>query len=106
MSPTSKQLVAFAGLDPSVFESGKFKVSNNKISKRGSAYLRKVLYQAVIVGITTPSEKPVNPVLHAFYTKKIPEGKSGKVAMIACCNKLLRIIYGVWRSGTPFVNVQ
>lgn len=104
--PTSKQLVAFAGLDPSVFESGKFKASNNRISKRGSAYLRKALYQAVIVGITCHSGKPVNPALQAFYTKKIAEGKPGKVAMIACCSKLLRIIYGVWRSGAPFANVR
>ena len=104
--PSSKQLVAFSGLDPSVFESGKFKASNNRISKRGSAYLRKSLYQAVIIGIGVRSDRPVNPVLHDFYTKKITEGKAGKVAMIACCNKLLRIIYGVWHSGTPFVNDQ
>jgi transposase len=104
--PTPKQLVAFSGLDPSVFESGKFKSSNNRISKRGSAYIRKMLYRAVIVGITRHSEKPVKPALYAYYTKKIAEGKPGKVAIVACCNKLLRIIYGVWRCGTPFVNVQ
>lgn len=104
--PTSKQLVAFSGLDPSVFESGKFKATNNRISKRGSTYLRKALYQAVFIGTGVRSGRPVNPSLHAFYTKKVAEGKSRKVAMIACCNKLLRIIYGIWRSGTPFVNVQ
>ncbi|MFZ5945662.1 MAG: transposase [Bacillota bacterium] len=41
-------MVAFAGLDPSVYQSGKFTVSINKISKRGSTYLRKALYQATV----------------------------------------------------------
>jgi len=37
-------LVAYAGLDPSVFESGEFKGSNNHLSKRGSRYLRWALW--------------------------------------------------------------
>ncbi len=44
--PTEKQLVAFTGLDPSVYQSGTFRASNNKVSKRGSAYLRKASHQA------------------------------------------------------------
>ncbi|MGM0411656.1 MAG: transposase, partial [Bacillota bacterium] len=44
--PTVKQLVAYFGLDPSVYQSGRFKATNNKISKRGSPYLHKALYQA------------------------------------------------------------
>jgi transposase len=104
--PTVKQLVAFSGLDPSVFESGKFKATNNRISKRGSSYLRKALYQASVIGIGQRNDKPVNPVLRDFYTKKITEGKSVKVALVATCNKLLHIIFGVWRSNTPFFNVQ
>ncbi|MDP5276095.1 transposase [Chengkuizengella sp. 2205SS18-9] len=39
-----KKLVAFAGIDPSVHESGKFKASINRITKRGSSRLRQVLY--------------------------------------------------------------
>lgn len=39
-----KQLVAFAGIDPSVFSSGKFVANENKITKRGSKRLRRVLY--------------------------------------------------------------
>src|SRR5699024_4141858 len=41
-----KKLVAYAGLDPSVFESGKFKASINRITKRGSSRLRQTLYTA------------------------------------------------------------
>ncbi|MDQ0879331.1 transposase [Peribacillus sp. V2I11] len=42
-----KKLVAFAGIDPSIFESGRFKGSVNKITKRGSSRLRHALYMAV-----------------------------------------------------------
>jgi transposase len=42
-----KKLVAFAGVDPSVFESGKFPATKNRITKRGSSRLRHALYMAV-----------------------------------------------------------
>lgn len=101
-----KKLVAFSGLDPSVYESGKFKSSNNKITKRGSSYLRKALYQATVAGISNRKNGPINPVLYGYYTKKLSEGKAPKVAIVAASNKLLHIIYGIWRSGNPFVNVH
>lgn len=100
--PTEKQLVAFAGLDPSVFQSGKFKSTNNRISKRGSSYLRKALYQATIGAISKRKNGSANPVLFEFYTKKRSEGKSPKVAIIATSGKLLRIIYGILTSQKPF----
>lgn len=100
--PSSKQLVAFAGLDPSVFQSGKFKSSNNKISKRGSSYLRKALYQATVAGISKRSKGILNPVLYEYYSKKLAEGKPSKVAIVATSSKLLRIIFGVLNNQQPF----
>jgi len=100
--PSPKQLVAFAGLDPSVFESGKFKSTNNRISKRGSTYLRKALYQATVAGIAKRSTGILNPVLYEYYSKKLAEGKPSKVAIVATSSKLLRIIYGIWTSQQPF----
>jgi len=99
---TVKKLVAFAGLDPSVYESGKFKSSHNKISKRGSTHLRKALYQAASAGIRKSKESPNNLVLYNYYIKKINEGKIKKVAIIATAHKLLRIIYGIWKKGELF----
>lgn len=93
--PTSKQVVAFAGLDPSVFESGKFKSTNNRISKRGSSYIRKALYQATVVGISKRTTGILNPVLYEYYSKKLSEGKPSKVAIVATSSKLLRIFYGL-----------
>lgn len=100
--PSSKQLVAFAGLDPSVYQSGKFTSRNNKISKRGSTYLRKALYQATVVGISNRKKGPVNEILFEFYSRKKSEGKASKVAIIATCNKLLRMIYGVMKNKVPY----
>ncbi|MGF7060678.1 hypothetical protein HNR33_004370, partial [Brassicibacter mesophilus] len=43
-----------------------------------------------------------NTTLRAYYDKKIAEGKPSKVAIIATCNKLLRIIYGILKSKSFF----
>lgn len=48
---TSKQLVTYAGLDPSVYQSGNFRAKNTKISKRGTPYLRKALFQAASAAV-------------------------------------------------------
>jgi transposase len=100
--PSSKQLVAFAGLDPAVFESGNFKSSQQKITKRGSTYLRKALYQATVAGISNRKNGPCNSILYEFYARKLAEGKPTKVAIVATSNKLLRMIYGIWHSNTPY----
>lgn len=101
--PSAKQLTAYAGLDASVFESGTtFKSRSNKISKRGSTYLRKALYQATFAGISKQKNGVRNPDLYEFYQRKKDEGKIHKVALIAASHKLLRIIYGVWTNQVPF----
>lgn len=99
---TDHQLTAYAGLDASVFESGKFKAAKNKISKRGSGHLRRALVQAAMAGVRKTKKGPINPLLNQYYTKKISEGKPKMVALIATANKLLRIIYGMWRKNEPF----
>lgn len=86
-----KKLVAYAGIDPRIFQSGKFKASINRITKRGSTRLRQALYTAVQCGIT----RNRNAKLKEFYDKKRSEGKPHKVAIIACANKLLHWIYAI-----------
>ncbi len=84
-----KKLVAYAGIDPSVHQSGKFTATINRITKRGSSRLRHVLYMAVLCGIRSSRNKR----LKEFYDRKREEGKPSKVAIIACVNKLLHWIY-------------
>lgn len=99
---SKKQLIAYAGLDPSVFQSGKFTAKKNKISKRGSPYLRKALYQAACAGVSKRSNGYANKELRAFYEKMIASGKPSKVAMTATSAKLLRMIFGMMKSETSF----
>jgi transposase len=104
-----KKLVVFAGIDPSVFESGTFKGTLNRITKRGSSRLRHALYMAVKCAIrdcrkkkTTDEIIPRNKRLREFYDKKREEGKPFKVAVIACANKLLHWIYALLKSKSTF----
>lgn len=104
-----KKLVAFAGIDPSVFESGTFKGTLNRITKRGSSRLRHALYMAVKCAIrdcrkkkTTDEIIPRNKRLREFYDKKREEGKPFKVAVIACANKFLHWIYSLLKSKSTF----
>jgi transposase len=104
-----KKLVAFAGIDPSIFESGTFKGTKNRITKRGSSRLRHALFMAVKCAIrdcrkkkTTDEIIPRNKRLREFYDKKREEGKPFKVAVIACANKLLHWIYALLKSKSIF----
>ncbi len=104
-----KKLVAFAGIDPSIYESGRFKGTVNRITKRGSSRLRHALYMAVRCAIrdcrkkkTTDEIIPRNKRLREFYDKKREEGKPFKVAVIACANKLLHWIYALLKNNSTF----
>ncbi|WP_240422023.1 IS110 family transposase [Paenibacillus periandrae] len=94
----AKQLVAYAGLDPSVFSSGKFTATSSKITKRGSKRLRRALYLAVQCGL----RKGKNERIKSYYDKKKKEGKPYKVAVIACANKLLHHVYAILTRGEPY----
>lgn len=98
----AKQLVAFFGLDPSVHQSGNFSGTNNKISKRGSSYLRSVLSLVAQVAISRRHDGEYrNPTLVEYYRKK-RESKPAKVAMCAVMHKLVNIVFAVLRDQKPF----
>lgn len=108
----AKKLVAFAGVDPSVYSSGKFTASINRITKRGSSRLRHALYMAIQSGIrdarkkkTTDEIIPRNKRLREFYDKKREEGKPFRVAIISCVNKLLHWIYALLKNRTTFQDI-
>ncbi|WP_028559085.1 transposase, partial [Paenibacillus pinihumi] len=84
----------------SVFSSGKFTASENRITKRGSKRLRRAAYLVVICGL----RKGLNPLLRAYYDKKRSEGKPHKVAVIACANKVLHHVYAMLRKRQPFAS--
>lgn len=84
-------LTAFAGVDPGVNESGTYEQKSVPTSKRGSAQLRKALFQVMDCLIKNmPQDDPV----YLFMDKKRTEGKPYYVYMTAGANKFLRIYYG------------
>lgn len=93
-----KQLVAFAGIDPSVFSSGKFTATRNRITKRGSRQLRYALVMAVQCGLI----RSRNMRIKEFYDRKRAEGKPHKVALVACANKLVHWIHAILKSKKAF----
>jgi transposase len=98
-----KQLVAFFGIDPSQKNSGQFKSTDNKISKRGSKILRRVLFTTAMANVRKKRNKELfNPVLFEYYNQKLVS-KPKKVALVAVMHKLVYIIFAVLRDQKPFV---
>ena len=93
--------MAFAGVDPNVYSSGKFTANINRITKRGSSRLRHSLYLAVLCGIRSSRNKK----LKEFYDRKRSEGKPSKVAIVACINKLLHWIYALLKKDQNFLDI-
>lgn len=91
-----KKLVAYAGIDASVSQSGQFEGAHNVMSKRGSPYLRKALFQAALVSSRS------DPVLKAFYEKKRSEGKHHLTAIGAVSRKLCYIIHAILTRNEPY----
>jgi len=85
------KLVAYFGIDPSVMQSGEFTGTQNKMSKRGSRLLRRVLFTIALANIRTKRDKTAcNPVLMEYYKNKC-QSKPKKVALGLLCVSLLII---------------
>jgi transposase len=98
----AKQLVAYCGIDPSVRQSGNFVGTRNKVTKRGSPFLRRALYVAATTAIRKSANGSlVNSVIYEYYKKKI-ESKPKKQVLGAVMNKLLRIIFSILKNKQPF----
>lgn len=97
-----KQLVAFCGLDPGERQSGMFRSGSNKLSKRGSPYIRRILHMAARVNVTPlKNGEYLNPVMYEYYRSK-RERKPYKSIMCAVMHKLVKIIFAVLRDQKPF----
>ena len=87
---SKKALVAFAGIDAPLYQSGQMQVRSRSISKRGSSALRRTLFLVMSVILQhSPADEPV----YRFMDKKRTEGKPYRVYMMASANKFLRIYY-------------
>ncbi len=92
----ANKLVAYAGLDPRVRQSGVSLNRNTKLTKRGSPYLRQSVYIAAYIAAR------FDPELKEYCDKKRKEGKRYKEATVATARKILYRVYAVWKRGTPY----
>lgn len=93
------KLAAFAGVDPTVKQSGDYTGTRAKMSKRGSPYLRRAIWLASF------SSLRADPALRAFYDAKRAQGKIHSVAMGHLCRKMTSVIFAVLRDNKPYVPI-
>jgi transposase len=91
-----RQLISFAGLSPTEHSSGSSIHGKNHICKRGGKNLRDVLYMCSMNAIKT------NNACKALYERLKSKGKTGKQALIAVCNKLLKQVFAVVKNNTLY----
>lgn len=92
-----EKLVAYAGIDATVFKTGQFEGDRMRMSKRGSPYLRCALWQAAMASLLHNDE------LKAYYDRKRAQGKRHGVALGAVCRKLLHRVYIILKEQRPYV---
>ena len=97
---SASKLCAYAGIDPTVYSSGKYHGQHLPITKKGNYRLRSLLY--LVVAGTSKSKALNNPV-RDFVQKKKSDGLAPKAAIIAGCTKLTRIIFAVCSKEELFV---
>lgn len=98
-----KQLYAYFGLDPRVRQSGNFKGTELKISKRGSSFARRCIYILALQSVSLRKNgEPKNCVLREYYLEKC-KSKAKMTALGAIMHKVCNIVFAVLRDGKPFV---
>lgn len=90
------KLVAYAGLDPIVRQSGNFNASVTRMSKRGKKLLRYALIWSAWEVVLR------NDTFKAYYDLKRSQGKSHYNALGHCAAKLTRCIHAMYHKNEPF----
>ena len=90
------KILAYAGLPPSTYQSGKLANAYPHMEKRGSRYLRYALFNA------TRFVCNWDPSFAAYLAKKLAEGKHYYVAISHAAKKLVRLIFALMKSGKPY----
>ena len=94
--PTPNKLLAFAGLDPTVYQSGNFQAKRTRMSKRGSKVLRYALMNAAHNVVKN------NATFKTYYDAKRAEGRSHYNALGHCAGKLVRVIWKMLTDNVEF----
>ncbi|EMA6345200.1 IS110 family transposase [Bacillus cytotoxicus] len=98
----ANKLARFAGIAPVYFGSGG-KGKTHK-SKQGNRALHALFYNLAVqqVQVAKGSKMPRNPVFHAYYQKKLKEGKTKGQALVCIMRRLVNIVYGMMKYKTAY----
>lgn len=94
----AEKLVALAGIDPKLKESGKYQ-GKTKMSKRGSTHLRSAVRQASFIAVFVSKD----PMFLKIYQKQIDRGKHFEVALSHVSRKMLHVIYSLLKNKTEYI---
>ena len=83
-----KHVIAFAGLDPSIHQSGQY-VGMSRLSKRGNRHLRRVIFLMTLCAVRSRN------VFREYFLKRKEEGLPPKKAILATAHKLLRVLFAM-----------
>lgn len=92
----AKQLSRYIGICPTIEQSGTSVNKKGHINRNGDPHLRAMLY------LCAWSASQSNPACKEMYERLTQKGKSGKVAMVAVANKLVRQAFAVIKTNTPY----
>ena len=90
-----KHLIAFAGLDPSIHQSGQYE-GRRTISKRGNRHLRRVIFLITLCAVRSKN------VFREYFLRRKQEGLPPKKAILATAHKLIRVIFAMLSKKTLF----
>jgi transposase len=90
------KLVAFAGLDASVSQSGEFTGTRGKLSKRGSPHLRRAIWMAASRACFC------DEILSSYYQSLRARGKHHLTAVSAVARKMCNIIFAILKENRPY----
>ncbi len=94
--PDYHKLIAYAGLDPVIRQSGKFNANHTRMSKRGSGTLRYALVYSAHNVVKN------NDTFHKYYGMKCAQGRGHYAALGHCAGKLVRVIFKMLFQDVPF----
>ena len=98
--PSSAKLAAYAGIDPTMRQSGEYNGVRNRMSKRGSPYLRHAIWLAASSAVIH------DPMFREYFQKKRSEGKPYMASLGHACRKMVSVIYAVIRDNKTYVPGQ
>ncbi len=99
---SADKLAKYAGLTPSQMSSGGRGKDRNQ--RQGNRALNKILWGLAVRQVQTArtSKKPLNPLFHAYYEKRLGEGKKKKQAIICIMRRLVSILYSMMKNKTEY----